>query len=201
VTGRVPPASGQPAGRGQQPGARVPAGRRVVLALGSNLGDRLANLQAGLDLLCGGPGLTCSALSPVYETVPVGGPPQPDYLNAVLIAATDLTARSVLDRCRAAEAARQRVRGEVWGPRTLDVDIVVYGDVISGDPQITLPHPRAHERAFVLAPWHDIEPDARIPGCGPVADLLAAVAAAGVRRVPEARLSIPACSSQMAAQG
>lgn len=180
-----------------------PAGpQRVVLALGSNLGDRLANLQAGLDVLGSGPGLSCSAVSPVYQTTPVGGPPQPDYLNAVVIAATELPAWSVLDRCRAAEAALRRVRRETSGPRTLDVDIVVYGDVISDDPQLTLPHPRAHERGFVLAPWHDIEPDAQIPGHGPAAALLAAAGTTGVRQVPEARLTIPAAGGrQQAAHG
>jgi 2-amino-4-hydroxy-6-hydroxymethyldihydropteridine diphosphokinase len=162
----------------------VTVGRRVVLALGSNLGDRLANLQAGIDLLCADPGLSCSAVSPVYETVPVGGPEQPDYLNAVLLATTTLSAGALLDRCRSAEAARHRVRNEPWGPRTLDVDIIVYADVLSDDPQLTLPHPRAHQRAFVLAPWHDLEPDARIPGRGPIADLLAGAGTDGLHRLP-----------------
>jgi 2-amino-4-hydroxy-6-hydroxymethyldihydropteridine diphosphokinase len=154
----------------------------VVLALGSNLGDRLANLQSGVDALCAEPGLQDVAVSPVYETAPVGGPGQPDYLNAVLVAATSLPARAVLRRGQAAEDALGRVRGERWGPRTLDVDVIVYGDQASGDAELTLPHPRAHERAFVLAPWHDVQPGAVIPGRGRVADLLAAVGAARVRR-------------------
>jgi 2-amino-4-hydroxy-6-hydroxymethyldihydropteridine diphosphokinase len=153
----------------------------VVLALGSNLGDRLANLQGGVDVLCAGPGLDQVAVSPVYETAPVGGPAQPDYLNAVLVAATSLPARGILDRARAAEAAAGRVRGERWGARTLDVDVIVYGNQASADPELTLPHPRAHERAFVLAPWHDVDPDAVIPGWGRVTDLLAAAGTAGVR--------------------
>jgi 2-amino-4-hydroxy-6-hydroxymethyldihydropteridine diphosphokinase len=153
----------------------------VVLALGSNLGDRLANLQGGVDALCAGPGLDQVAVSPVYETAPVGGPAQPDYLNAVLVAATSLPARGILDRARAAEAAAGRVRGERWGARTLDVDVIVYGNQASADPELTLPHPRAHERAFVLAPWHDVDPDAVIPGWGRVTDLLAAAGTAGVR--------------------
>ncbi|MGO8882127.1 MAG: 2-amino-4-hydroxy-6-hydroxymethyldihydropteridine diphosphokinase [Streptosporangiaceae bacterium] len=165
--------------------------QRAVLALGSNLGDRLANLQSGLDQLCGGSGLSAVAVSPVYETAPVGGPPQPDYLNAVLIAATDLTPGALLERCHAAEAAAHRVRTQVWGPRTLDVDIVVYGDVIDADPRLTLPHPRAHERAFVLAPWHHIEPGASIPGRGRTADLLAGASPDAVRLVPDARLHLP----------
>jgi 2-amino-4-hydroxy-6-hydroxymethyldihydropteridine diphosphokinase len=163
----------------------------VVLALGSNLGDRLAHLQSGVDTLCAEPGLDCAAVSPVYETAAVGGPAQPDYLNAVLIAATTLPARAVLDLGRAAEAARHRVREQRWGPRTLDVDVIVYGDEISGDPELTLPHPRAHERAFVLAPWHDVDPHAVLPGRGPVADLLAAADTAGVRRRNDTRLERP----------
>jgi 2-amino-4-hydroxy-6-hydroxymethyldihydropteridine diphosphokinase len=164
----------------------------VVLALGSNLGDRLANLQGGVDALCAGPGLENVAVSPVYETVAVGGPAQPDYLNAVLTASTSLPARAVLDRGRAAEAALRRVRGQRWGPRTLDVDVIVYGDEISGDPELTLPHPRAHERAFVLAPWHDLDPDAAIPGHGPIADLLAATGTGGLRPLRDGRLRVPA---------
>jgi 2-amino-4-hydroxy-6-hydroxymethyldihydropteridine diphosphokinase len=165
--------------------------RTVVLALGSNLGDRLANLQGGVDALCAGPGLDDVAVSPVYETAPAGGPAQPDYLNAVLVAATTLPAREVLRRAQAAESARQRVRGQRWGPRTLDVDVIVYGDEVSDDPELTLPHPRAHERAFVLAPWHDVDPGAVLPGQGRVACLLAAVGTAGARLCPDARLWPP----------
>jgi len=161
---------------------------KVVLALGSNLGDRLANLQAGVDVLCAGPGLDDVVLSPVYETGPVGGPAQPDYLNAVLVARTSLLPRAVLDLGQAAEAALDRVRSERWGPRTLDVDVIVYGDQASADPDLTLPHPRAHERAFVLAPWHDVDPGAVLPGQGQIADLLAAVGTAGIRLCPDARL-------------
>jgi 2-amino-4-hydroxy-6-hydroxymethyldihydropteridine diphosphokinase len=163
----------------------------TVLALGSNLGDRLANLQRGAELLSGGPGLEDVAVSPVYETAPVGGPDQPDYLNAVLVATTSLSARAVLDRALAAEQALHRVRGTRWGPRTLDVDVIVYDDVVSADPELTLPHPRAHERAFVLAPWHDVDPGAVIPGKGPVADLLAAAGTAGVRLRDDARIRVP----------
>jgi 2-amino-4-hydroxy-6-hydroxymethyldihydropteridine diphosphokinase len=164
----------------------------VVLALGSNLGDRLANLQGGVDALCTGPGLADVAVSPVYETAPVGGPVQPDYLNAVLVATAALPPRAVLDRGLAAETAMRRVRGPRWGPRTLDVDVIVYGTEVSDDPELTLPHPRAHERAFVLAPWHDLDPGAVLPGWGPIADLLAAVGSAGIRPRRDARLRLPA---------
>ena len=173
--------------RGGVKGSSPPAST-VVLALGSNLGGRLANLQRGVDLLVAEPGLRDAAVSPVYETAPVGGPGQPDYLNAVLVAVTSLPPRAVLDRGLAAEQALHRVRGERWGPRTLDVDVIVYGDLVSADPDLTLPHPRAHERAFVLAPWHDVDPAAVIPGRGPVADLLAAAGTDGIRRRGDARL-------------
>lgn len=169
----------------------VDPGRTVVLALGSNLGDRLASLQGGVDALCARPGLSGVQVSPVYETAPVGGPAQPEYLNAVLVAATTLSARAVLDRCQEAENALGRVRTERWGPRRIDVDVIVYGTEVSDDPELTLPHPRAHERAFVLAPWHDVDPGAVIPGRGRVADLLAAVGTADVRLCPDATLRRP----------
>jgi 2-amino-4-hydroxy-6-hydroxymethyldihydropteridine diphosphokinase len=166
-------------------------GHHVVLALGSNLGDRLATLQGAVQELLREPGLTLTALSPVYETAPVGGPPQPDYLNAVLIAQTTLTPQALLHRCQQAEQAFHRTRHQVWGPRTLDVDIIVYGDLVSDDPVLTLPHPRARERAFVLAPWLDAEPAAQIPGQGQVADLVVKVGRSGVRRRGDLTLRAP----------
>ena len=138
------------------------------------------------------PELALVAVSPVYQTAPVGGPQQPDYLNAVLIATTTLPAHAVLERCHGVEAVFGRVRDQTWGPRTLDLDIIVYGDVVSDDPELTLPHPRAHERAFVLAPWHDIDPDAEIPGWGQVSDLLAKADSAGIERLDDAVLHAPA---------
>ncbi len=165
---------------------------RAVIALGSNLGDRLDNLQGGLDALFDGPGLEFVAVSPVFETAPVGGPRQADFLNAVLIARTWLPARAVLERCHGVEAALGRRRDVVWGPRTLDLDLIVYGDEVSDDPALTIPHPRAHERAFVLAPWRAVDPDARIPGRGRVADLLAAVGMGGVHELTGVTLRPPA---------
>jgi 2-amino-4-hydroxy-6-hydroxymethyldihydropteridine diphosphokinase len=166
-----------------------PAERSVVLSLGSNLGDRLANLQLGLDVVCGG-GLDCVAVSSVYETDPVGGVDQADYLNAVLLARSSLSARDLLVRCGEAEAAAGRVRTVRWGPRTLDVDIVSCDTEISADPVLTLPHPRAHERAFVLVPWLELDPQAVLPGRGPVAALPAAAGRASVRKRPELQLML-----------
>jgi 2-amino-4-hydroxy-6-hydroxymethyldihydropteridine diphosphokinase len=165
---------------------------RAVIAMGSNLGDRLEYLQGGLDALFDAPGLTFVAVSPVFETRPVGGPDQPAYLNAVLIAETALPARTVLDRCHSVEAAFGRTRAQVWGPRTLDLDLIIYGDEVSDDPELTLPHPRAHERAFVLAPWRAADPQARLPGWGRVADLLAKTGQDGVTRLDDAVLHSPA---------
>lgn len=155
---------------------------RAVIALGSNLGDRLQELQRAVDALAATPGLALTAVSPVYETAPVGGPEQPDYLNAVVLAQTSRPASDLLARAHAIEAAAQRTRAERWGPRTLDVDIIAYGEELSSDPVLTLPHPRAQERAFVLAPWHDADPGAVLPGRGRVAALLAAVGDGGIRR-------------------
>jgi 2-amino-4-hydroxy-6-hydroxymethyldihydropteridine diphosphokinase len=167
--------------------------RRTVIAMGSNLGDRLDYLQGGLDGLFDTPRIRFLAVSPVYQTAPVGGPEQQaDYLNAVVIAETTMPAQAVLERCQGLEAAFGRVRGELWGPRTLDLDLIIYGDEVSNSPGLTLPHPRAHERAFVLAPWHDADPGALLPGWGPVADLLAAIGTAGVARLEGAVLHPPA---------
>ena len=172
--------------------AQAPRPRRAVLALGSNLGDRRQNLQGAVDGLSAAPGLGFRAVSPVYETRPVGGPSQPDYLNAVIAVETTLPARAILDRAHRVEDALGRVREVRWGPRTLDVDLIVVGDEISDSPELTLPHPRAHERAFVLAPWRDIEPDAEIPGRGRIADLLVGIGLDGVRRAASSELRPPA---------
>jgi 2-amino-4-hydroxy-6-hydroxymethyldihydropteridine diphosphokinase len=142
----------------------------AVLSLGSNLGDRMAALQEAVDIL------EPAAVSPVFESVPVGGPPQPSYLNAVVVCRLDAIA--AWERAQRAESALGRERVVRWGPRTLDVDVIV----ATGAPPegIVLPHPRAHERAFVLAPWLAVDPDAVLPGHGRVADLLAVVGTAGV---------------------
>ncbi|MGI5339285.1 2-amino-4-hydroxy-6-hydroxymethyldihydropteridine diphosphokinase [Streptomyces sp. CA-181903] len=165
----------------------------AVLSLGSNLGNRLETLQGAVDALEDTPGLRVKAVSPVYETEPWGVEPgsQPAYFNAVVLVKTTLPPASLLERGHAIEEAFERVRDERWGPRTIDVDIVTYQDVISDDPLLTLPHPRAHERAFVLVPWYDVDPDAVVPGRGPVADLLAGLAREGVRPRVDLELRLP----------
>ena len=164
---------------------------RVVLSVGSNLGDRLGTLQGCVHAISGLPETDVLAVSPVYETAPVGGPAQPDYLNAVLIVATGLPPQDLLAATQRIEAGFGRARAERFGPRTLDIDIIGYDEQISDDPVLTLPHPRAYERAFVLAPWHDLDPEARLPGRGPVAALLAGLGRDGVRRQPDLTLAAP----------
>ena len=164
-------------------------GARAVLSVGTNLGDRLGTLHRCVQAIAGLRETDVLAISPVYETAPVGGPPQPDYLNAVLLIRTGLPPRDLLAEIHGIEARFGRVRTERFGPRTLDVDIVSYEGQVSDDPELTLPHPRAHERMFVLLPWSDLDPEAELPGRGPVAVLLAGLDRTGVRLVPEAVLA------------
>lgn len=147
---------------------------RAVLSLGSNLGDSEAIL-----------GSAAEALNEVGEVValsnflinrPVGGPPQPDYLNAIVILETELEPEELLRVCHAIEGVFGRTRGinDVrWGPRTLDIDLITCDELVIESELLTLPHPRAVERSFVLGPWLEIDPDAYLPGVGPVAKLLA----------------------------
>ncbi len=158
---------------------------RVALSIGANLGDREAALAAAVAALTADPALTNVIVSPLYETDPVGGVDQPDFLNAVVIADAELSAPvhnvdPLLDdpegdRARALamrllslahrlEAESGRVRDVRWGPRTLDVDVLAVGDWSSDDPDLTIPHARAAERAFVLIPWADVDPDFVVPG-------------------------------------
>ena len=133
----------------------------AFLGLGSNLGDRLANLQQALDLL-GEHGVRVVACSRVWETDPVGGPAQPDFLNVVLRIETWLSPQELLTACNRVETELGRVREQRWGPRTVDVDILLFGlEVVSGD--LTIPHPRMLKRAFVLMPLLELEPDATLP--------------------------------------
>jgi 2-amino-4-hydroxy-6-hydroxymethyldihydropteridine diphosphokinase len=132
---------------------------RAYLALGSNLGDRLDRLRTAVAALAATEGVEVVAVSHVYETEPVGGPEQGPYLNAVVAVDTERAARALLDVARALERAAGRVRGERWGPRTLDVDVLLVGDERVDEPDLVVPHPRMWERAFVLAPLADVAPD------------------------------------------
>lgn len=146
---------------------------QYVIALGSNLGDRHENLSAALleiskiaELL---------SVSKFYETAPVGGPDQPDYLNAVAIVAGEMTPTDLLLELQKIENSAGRTREVRWGARTLDLDIIIAEDVQLESEFLTLPHPRAHERAFVLEPWAEIDPAAHIIGKGPISSLLSSL--------------------------
>jgi len=132
---------------------------RAFLALGSNLGDRQSHLQAALDFLGATPGLSVRAVSAVYETDPVGGPVQNDFLNAVVEVDTDRTPHELLTVAHAAEAAADRVRTERWGPRTLDVDILWLESGPIEEPDLQVPHPRMYERRFVMVPMMELAPE------------------------------------------
>jgi 2-amino-4-hydroxy-6-hydroxymethyldihydropteridine diphosphokinase len=138
-------------------------GTTAYLGLGSNLGDRLERLRGAARLLGATEGIDLVRSSRVYETEPVG-PPQPAYLNAVVRTDTTLAPRGLLEACRAVEDALGRVRAERWGPRTIDVDILTYDEEIVADPDLVIPHPRMHERGFVLVPLGELGGDPALPG-------------------------------------
>jgi 2-amino-4-hydroxy-6-hydroxymethyldihydropteridine diphosphokinase len=145
---------------------------RAVLSIGSNLGDRLAHLRSVVDAL------HPVAVSSVYETAPWGGVDQADFLNAILVVEDpDTDAPGWLRKAQQLERAAGRVRAVRWGPRTLDVDVIDVDGIVSTDPELTLPHPRAHERAFVLVPWAEVDPAVRVT-----------VDPTGVRRRPDLTL-------------
>ena len=162
----------------------------VALALGSNMGDSAAILQGAIDDLASVDGISVVGVSGTYETDPVGGPEQDPYLNAVVVAITDLDPWELLAVTQSIEQHWHRVRDVRWGPRTLDIDILAVDAETVDSDDLEIPHPRAHERAFVLVPWADVAPDAVIPGHGRVADLLEAVGADGVRPT-DVRLRVP----------
>jgi len=166
----------------------------VVIALGANLGAVQATLEAAVRQLAGVDGLQISMVSDLYETDPVGGPDQPAYLNAVVLARTRLGAFSLLTELHAIEDDHGRVRETRWGARTLDLDLIQYGgpgsdtELLSQDPELTLPHPRAHERAFVLVPWSAVDGEAQLRVGGalvPVVELLERTDQDGIRPGPQ----------------
>jgi 2-amino-4-hydroxy-6-hydroxymethyldihydropteridine diphosphokinase len=158
--------------------------RKVVYSVGSNLGDRLGNLQGAVDAISDTPDVIVVDVSSVYETDPVGVTgDHPQFLNLIIVAETTLEPRTLLERAQAIEDAFGRERDGVrWGPRTLDVDLILVGNAVAEKPDLRLPHPLAHERGFVLVPWAEVDPTGVLPGKGTVADLAAAVGSDGVVR-------------------
>lgn len=152
---------------------------RVAIGLGGNVGDTPQTLQDAVDALLDTPGVAAVRVSGVYQTRAVGGPAgQRDHLNAVLLLDTALSPERLLDRVQVVESALGRERGPDSvpdGPRPIDLDILVVGDRVIRTPELTVPHPRAHTRGFVLVPWADVDPDALLPGRGRVGDLAAAL--------------------------
>lgn len=154
----------------------------AFLGLGSNLGDRLTTLQRAVDLLGAERGIAIERCSRVWETDPIGGPEQGDFLNVVIAADVDVAPLDLLAACQRVEAALGRVRDVRWGPRTIDVDVLLFGEQEIDEPGLTVPHPRMHERAFVLMPLLDLEPDPVLPDGTRLLDVrLGPHAAGGVR--------------------
>jgi 2-amino-4-hydroxy-6-hydroxymethyldihydropteridine diphosphokinase len=143
---------------------------KAVISLGANVGDPKANLDLAVALLREATDVI--AVSNYLQTKPVGGPEQPDYLNAVAIVESDLPAKDLLALLNGIETAMGRTREIHWGPRVIDLDLIQYGGLLVQDEKLTLPHPRAHERRFVLAPWFEIEPEAILLTYGRISDLL-----------------------------
>jgi 2-amino-4-hydroxy-6-hydroxymethyldihydropteridine diphosphokinase len=149
---------------------------RAYVGLGSNLGDREGFLRRAVELLRAEPEIDVVAVSSVRETDPVGFVDQPHFLNAAVAVETGLSARALLERLLAVEQAMGRRRdGPRFGPRTIDLDLLVYGDELVDEPGLTVPHPRLAERRFALEPLHELAPDLVVPGRGPVLTLLAAL--------------------------
>ena len=143
---------------------------KAVIALGANIGNSQENLDLAVALLREATDM--KAISRYFTTAPVGGPEQPDYLNAVCIIESDLPAMDLLSLLHGIEKSLGRERNEHWGPRTIDLDLIQFGGLLSTADELQLPHPRAHERRFVLEPWFEIEPDAILLTHGPIKELL-----------------------------
>ena len=157
---------------------------RAYVGLGANLDGPVARLIRVFDQLDALPSTRVAARSPLYKSAPLGPPDQPDYINAVAALDTTLAPGELLDSLRALEAMHGRRRdGERWGPRTLDLDLLLYGDLVRTAPELTLPHPGLHERAFVLYPLQDVAPELNIPGHGSVRRLRERLGAVRIERL------------------
>lgn len=156
----------------------------AYVGLGANLDDPAAQLRRAFDEIAAMPSVSLLARSPLYKSAPLGPQDQPDYINAVAVLATTLPAAVLLAALRSIELRHGRRRdGTRWGPRTLDLDILLYGDLTQDTPELTLPHPGLHERAFVLYPLHDVAPELEVPGRGKVRDLRARLGEVRVTRL------------------
>lgn len=143
---------------------------KAVISLGANIGNPEEQMQLAIAMLREATEVV--AISSIYSTKPVGGPEQPDYLNAICIVESELPAADLLALLQGIEKTLGRERHERWGPRTIDLDLIQYGKILSSAQELELPHPRAHERKFVLEPWFEIEPDAILLTHGKISDLL-----------------------------
>lgn len=160
----------------------------ACLGLGGNLGDAAATVRAGIAALQAHPAIDVSAVSSLYRTAPLGPPGQPDYVNAAVVLTTAMGPEPLLDVCQQIENAHGRTReGERWGPRTLDVDVLLYGQLRIETPRLSVPHPQMHLRGFVLVPLAEIAPSLMVPERGHVEALLAAICADDVQRLGDAR--------------
>ncbi len=157
---------------------------RAYIGLGSNLDDPLRQVRSALAELAALPESALVARSSLYRSAPMGPPEQPDYVNAVAVLDTRLEPLPLLEALQSLEAAHGRVRGpQRWGPRSLDLDLLLYGTQRLHDPRLSVPHPGLPERNFVLYPLSEVAPDLQVPGYGPLRDLLARCSAAGLRRL------------------
>jgi 2-amino-4-hydroxy-6-hydroxymethyldihydropteridine diphosphokinase len=151
----------------------APVSKSAFVGIGSNLGDREGNFRQAVELLSAEDGIDVVAVSEIRETDPVGPVEQGPFLNGAVRIETDLAPRKLLERLLAVEERLGRVRRERWGPRTIDLDLLLYGDDVVDEPGLTVPHPRLHERRFALEPLSDLAPSLEIPGKGPISALLA----------------------------
>ncbi|HEX6988782.1 MAG TPA: 2-amino-4-hydroxy-6-hydroxymethyldihydropteridine diphosphokinase, partial [Bacillota bacterium] len=173
---------------------------RAYLGIGANLGDRRGQLREAVRRLASEPGIHLMGVSPLYETAPIGLLDQPAFFNAVLAVDTTLFPSALLATCKRVEAAAGRLPGVRWGPRPLDVDILLYGDLGLAGPDLEIPHPRLAERAFAMRPLLDLAPDAALPGGRPLAPLAAAVAAQEIRRIAGPEWAAPEPARQGVAE-
>lgn len=162
------------------------ASSTAYIGIGSNLERPVEQVHRACDALAGLPGTRFTALSPLYRNPAIGPGRQPDYVNAVAVIETGLDPHTLLDALQAIEVTQGRTRGsERWQARTIDLDLLVYGDRVIEDERLTIPHPRIQERAFVLRPLADVARDLSVPGVGPVSSLLANVSETALRRIDD----------------